>query len=44
MQQQGLEPNVITYNAANSAWDYAKQSQKVLELFQEMQQKTWSQM
>ena len=44
MRQKDQEPKVITYNAAISACDNAKQSQKVLGLIQEMQQKTWSQM
>ena len=30
---------MITYNTAISAWDHAKQSQKVFELIQVMQQK-----
>ena len=32
MQQRGLEPNAITYGVAISAYEEAKQPDKVLEL------------
>ena len=37
MRRKGLEPNVVTCYAANRACDNAIQSQRVLELIQEMQ-------
>ena len=37
MQAQGLEPNVITYNAAISACEKGSQWQQALELLAEMQ-------
>ena len=37
MRRKGLEPNVVTYYAANCACDKVVQSQKLLELIQEMQ-------
>ena len=39
MRQKGREPNVITYYAAFSAREKAKQSEKALELLEEMRQK-----
>ena len=38
MQQQGLEPNVITYNAMISACEKGQQAERVLQLFEAMQQ------
>ena len=38
MRQKSLEPNVITYNAAISACEKAKQAEKALELLEEMRQ------
>ena len=39
MKQQGLLPNVITYNALISACEKGKQPERALELFEAMQQR-----
>jgi pentatricopeptide repeat protein len=39
MQQIGVEPNVITYNAFISACKKGKKAEKALEVFQEMRQR-----
>ena len=38
MQQQGLEPNVITYIAVSSACGKCRMPERALRLFDEMQQ------
>ena len=38
MQQQGVVPDVITYNALISTCEKGKQPQRALEVFQAMQQ------
>ena len=38
MRQKGLEPNVVTYSAAVSACEKAKQPEKVVGLLEEMWQ------
>ena len=39
MLQEGLEPNVVTYNGAISACDKTRQLEKMLELLAELRHK-----
>ena len=42
MQQQGLEPNVITYIAVSSACGKCRMPERALQLFDGMQQRVLS--